>query len=179
MKRLKFFMVLTVLYAAFNLANNYATESLYLETGAHLIHLPSGVRLVIVLVAGLFGAAAITLATFPYAYLILFKSKLALSLVVSLTTSLIPLTIVSVLRKKIKFRKDLSDLNLKKLFYLSITYAAVNSTVQQFVFYLFNASTNLTNAWLVMFTGDILGIVIVLYLIRFIGKLLSIRKARN
>jgi len=65
--QLRLFLVLTISYATFNVANHYATESLYFETGAHLIHLPSGVRMVLVLVGGVVGAAAISLASFPYA----------------------------------------------------------------------------------------------------------------
>lgn len=56
--RVRLFFTLTLGYAVFNVANHYATESLYFETGAHLIHLPSGVRMVLVLVGGSMGAGA-------------------------------------------------------------------------------------------------------------------------
>ena len=80
--RLRLFLLVTAGYSVFNVANHYATESLYLETGAHLIHVPSGVRMVIVLVASILGAAAISLASFPYAYWILFDGNLPLSVII-------------------------------------------------------------------------------------------------
>jgi len=58
--RLRLFLMVTVGYSVFNVANHYLTESLYLETGAHLIHVPSGIRMVIVLVAGVLGAVAMS-----------------------------------------------------------------------------------------------------------------------
>ena len=63
-----------------------------------------------------------------------------------------------------------------KLLVISITYAVTNATVLQAIFYLFGQAAHPINAWLVMFTGDILGIVIVLYILRIIGKILKYRQ---
>lgn len=173
--RVRLFFTLTLGYAVFNVANHYATESLYFETGAHLIHLPSGVRMVLVLVGGSMGAAAISVATFPYAYLVLFKDNLELSIIISLTSSLIPLATLAITRKLIHWQSHFADLTPRKLLIISLAYATTNATVQQFIYYLFDIASRPINAWLVMFTGDILGILIVLYLLRIIGKSLKSR----
>jgi hypothetical protein len=173
--RVRLFFTLTLGYAVFNVANHYATESLYFETGAHLIHLPSGVRMVLVLVGGSTGAAAISVATFPYAYLVLFKDNLELSIVISLTSSLIPLATLVIARKLIHWQSHFADLTPRKLLVISVAYATTNATVQQFIYYLFDIASRPINAWLVMFTGDILGILIVLYVLRIIGKSLKSR----
>ena len=174
--RLRLFLVVTAGYAVFNVANHYLTESLYLETGAHLIHVLSGVRMVIVLVAGVLGAAAISLASFPYAYWILFDGNLSLSIIISITSSLIPLTTFFVVRRIIYWQNNFADLTPRKLLIISITYAMTNATTHQFIYHLFDVVERPFNAWLVMFTGDILGIVIILYLLRLAGKIMKDRK---
>ena len=171
--QLRLFVMLTVGYAVFLVANHYATESFYLETGAHLFHLPSGVRMVLVLVGGVVGAAAISLASFPYAYWVLFEGNLELSIVASVTSALIPLATLWLVRRFIHWQPHFADLTPRKLLIISVTYALANSTVQQFIIYLFDAAARPLNAWLVMFTGDITGIVSVLYLMRLIGKVLK------
>jgi hypothetical protein len=173
---LRLFLMLTIGYATFNVANHYATESLYFETGAHLIHLPSGVRMVLVLVGGVVGAAAISLASFPYAYWVLFNENLPLSIIISLTSALIPLATLFLVRRLIHWQSHFADLTPRKLFIMSITYAVANATVQQFIYYAFDLAARPLNAWLVMFTGDILGILIVLYLMRLLGKFLRNRE---
>ncbi len=165
-------------YLAFNIVNHYATQTLYFETGAHLIHLPSGLRLVIVLVSGVLGATAIAIATFPYAYFLLFKDNLPLSMLISLTTPLIPLVTLTLVKRFVPWKINFSDLNLQKLFILAVTYATTNATVQQFTYHLFDLASRPLNAWLVMFAGDILGIVIVLYALRIIGKVFGEKKGR-
>jgi len=174
--RLRLFLAVTAGYSVFNVANHYLTESLYLETGAHLIHLPSGIRMVIVLVAGVLGAAVISLASFPYAYWILFDGNLSLSIIISITSSLIPLTTFFVVRRIIYWQNNFADLTPRKLLIISITYAMTNATAHQFIYHLFDVVERPVNAWLVMFTGDILGIVIILYLLRLAGKIMKDRK---
>jgi hypothetical protein len=170
------FSALTIGYGVFNIANHYVTESLYFETGAHLIHVPSGVRMVIVLVAGFLGSVAIALASFPYAYWYLFNEDLLVATTVSITTGLIPLTTFFLVKRFIDWQSDFADLTLPKLVILAIAYAITNATIQQSIYHLFDLAARPLNAWLVMFTGDILGIFIVLYLLRVIAKIV---KSRN
>ncbi|MBM3364153.1 MAG: hypothetical protein FJY48_00360 [Betaproteobacteria bacterium] len=173
--RLKLFLLLTAVYAAFNIANHYATESLYFETGAHLIHVPSGVRLVIVLIAGYLGSIALALASFPYAYWYLFNENLLIASIVSITTGLIPLFTFFLCKRLIQWQNDFADLTLRKLVILAVAYALINATVQQSIYYLFDIAARPLNGWLIMFTGDISGIFIVLYLLRIVAKVIKHR----
>jgi len=170
------FSTLTIGYGVFNIANHYVTESLYFETGAHLIHVPSGVRMVIVLVAGFLGSVAIALASFPYAYWYLFNEDLLVATTVSITTGLIPLTTFFLVKRFIHWQSDFADLTLPKLVILAVAYAITNATIQQSIYYLFDLAARPLNAWLVMFAGDILGIFIVLYLLRVIAKIVKARR---
>jgi hypothetical protein len=172
----KHFLIVVTVYALFNIANHYVTQSLYFETGAHLIHVPSGVRMVIVLIAGISGAAAIGIASFPYAYWYLFNENLLVATTVSITTALIPFITVLVAKRLMSWQDDFADLTLGKLFIIAISYSVANATVQQSIYFLFGLAARPLNAWFVMFTGDILGILIVLYLMRIIAKIIRLRR---
>jgi hypothetical protein len=170
--RLKLFAVIAVSYGMFYSANNYATQFLYLEPAAHIIHLPSGVRMFLVLVAGTIGASAVALATFPYVYLGMFNHDLPLSVVSSIATGLIPLISFFLIRRFIQLRPDFSNLTIQKLFTISVTYSVINSVCQQLIMMLFGQAQQPLNGVLVMFTGDILGIIIVAYLLRLLAILI-------
>ena len=170
----KWFFLLACGYGVFYWINNLLTTSLYLETGAHIVHLPSGVRMVIVLIAGLTGSLALMLATFPNTYLAIFSENLPLAVVSSIATGLIPLATIYVVRQFMTLDKNLSNLTPYKLFVLSVAFALINTFTQQSLIFAFGESKNPLNAVLVMFTGDILGIFIVLYLIRIAAKIISI-----
>ena len=172
-QNVKWFLLLAFGYGVFYWANNLLTASLYLETGAHIIHLPSGVCMVIVLVAGLLGALALMVATFPYSYLMMFNENLPLALTGSIATGLIPLSSIYLLNKIKPFDRNLSSITLRTLLILSIVYAVINTSTQQLIIFIFDESKNPLNALLVMFTGDILGILIVLYSIRIIAKIIK------
>lgn len=49
---------LVVGYTLIYLANNHLTSTLYLVPGAHLIHIPSGIKILMVLITGWVGALA-------------------------------------------------------------------------------------------------------------------------
>ena len=164
--RLKLFAIITISYGLFYSANNFFTLSLYLEPAAHIIHLPSGVRMFLVLVAGVTGASAVALATFPYVYLGMFNQDLPLSIVSSIATGLIPLASIFLTRRFIQLRPDFSNLTIEKLFVISITYSVIHALCQQLIMLLFGQVRHPLNAVLVMFTGDITGIVIVACLLR-------------
>ena len=169
----KWFFLMALGYGIFYWINNLLTASLYLETGAHIVHLPSGVRMVIVLIAGLTGAIALMIATFPYVYLEIFSENLSLAVTSSIATGLIPLIAIYVVKRFTSIDSNLSNLTPHKLFFLSITFAVLNTLIQQSLIFAFGESQNPLNAVLVMFTGDILGIFIVLYVIRIIGKIIK------
>ena len=170
------FIIVAIGYGLFFSYNNYLTEFFYLEPGAHIVHLPSGVRLLLVMVTGAVGACAVAVATFPYSYFLLFTENHALAAVVSVTSGLIPLVTLLLLRPFLNLQKNFSNLTFQKLALISVTYAAINTITQQLIIHAFGQTKALLNAMLVMFTGDILGIVIIFYIFRIMGKLLKIRQ---
>jgi hypothetical protein len=169
---------LVVSYGTFYFLNNALTEALYVVPGAHLVHLPSGLKVFIVMITGLTGAMAIALVGFLWSVLYMFKENYLLTIPLSIVSGLVPWLTLALLRKKIQLSRDLSNLDWKKLLVIVFTFALLNSVCLQLIVYSFGESTSLMNGIWVMLVGDITGIFIVIYSLRFVMKLLEILRPR-
>jgi len=174
--KVRVFVIVAIGYGLFYAGNNYLTEFLYLEPGAHIVHLPSGVRMLLVMVTGVVGALAISVATFPYSYFLLFPENHYLAAASSVATGLIPLATLLLLKPFLDLQKNFSNLTIQKLALIAVTYAGINTISLQLIIHSFGQTKALLNAMLVMFTGDILGIVIIFYILRIFGKVLRQRQ---
>ena len=122
------------------------------------------------MVTGFTGALAIALVGFLWSVLYIFKDNYPLTLMLATVSGLAPLLSLRLLSKKIQLKADLSDLNWKKLLAIVLVFALLNSTCLQLIVYAFGESTNLLNGIWVMLVGDITGIFIVIYGLRFLIK---------
>ena len=175
-KEVQLFTYLVIGYGTLFFLNNALTEALYVVPGAHIVHLPSGLKIFMVMVTGFTGALAIALVGFLWSVLFMFKENYPLTLMLAVVSGLVPWLSVRMLSKKIQLKADLSDLNWKKLLAIVLVYALLNSTCLQLIVYAFGESTNLLNGIWVMLVGDITGIFIVIYSARF---LIEAREAIN
>ena len=105
-----------------------------------------------------------------------FSHNYVLALCLAIASGATPLLSVLMLNKIFELTDDLSNLTLDKLFFLSLTYASFNSLVHQIVVLSYGETKDWINGFLVMFTGDITGIFIVLYLFRFGLKAIKARQ---
>ena len=169
-KEVQLFTYLVIGYGTLYFLNNVLTDVLYVVPGAHIIHLPSGLKILMVMVTGFTGALAIALVGFLWSVLFMFKENYSLTLLLALVSGLAPWLSVRILSKKIELKTDLSDLNWKKLLAIVLTFALLNSTCLQLIVYAFGESTNLLNGIWVMLVGDFTGIFIVIYSVRFLIK---------
>ena len=169
-KEAQLFTYLVIGYGTLFFLNNALTEALYVVPGAHIVHLPSGLKIFMVMVTGFTGALAIALVGFLWSVLFMFKENYPLTLMLAVVSGLVPWLSVRMLSKKIQLKADLSDLNWKKLLAIVLVFALLNSTCLQLIVYAFGESTNLLNGIWVMLVGDITGIFIVIYSARFLIK---------
>ncbi len=167
------FIRLVVGYGTFYFLNNALTEALYVVPGAHIVHLPSGLKIFMVMIAGMTGALAIAVVGFLWSVLFMFKENYLLTMILSLISGMVPWLTVFILSKKFQLNRDLSNLDWKKLLVIVITFALLNSICLQFIVYRFGESTSLMNGIWVMLVGDVTGIFIVIYSLRFLMKVLE------
>ena len=169
-KEVHLFTYLVIGYGALYFLNNSLTEALYVVPGAHIVHLPSGLKIFIVMIGGLTGSLSISLVGFLWSSLYMFKENYPLTLMLAVVSGLTPWLSMRMVSKKIQLKADLSDLNWKKLLAIVLVFALLNSTCLQLIVYAFGESTNLLNGIWVMLVGDITGIFIVIYSARFLIK---------
>ncbi len=177
-QKIKLLAIMTIGYCCFYFLNNYLTKDLYLAPAAHIVHLPSGVKMLMVLISSTIGAIAIAIVGFLWGITNSFSHNYVLALCLAIASGATPLLSVLMLNKIFELTDDLSNLTLDKLFFLSLTYASFNSLVHQIVVLSYGETKDWINGFLVMFTGDITGIFIVLYLFRFGLKAIKARKAK-
>ena len=169
-KEVQLFPYLVIGYGTLYFLNNALTDALYVVPGAHIIHLPSGLKIFMVMVTGFTGALAIALVGFLWSSLYMFKENFPLTVLLALVSGLAPWLSLRLLRRKIQLKADLSDLNWKKLLAIVLAFALLNSTCLQLIVYAFGESDKLLNGIWVMLVGDITGIFIVIYSVRFLIK---------
>ena len=174
--KIKLLAFMTLGYGTFYFLNNYLTKGLYLAPAAHIVHLPSAVKMLMVLVSGVLGALAIAITAFTYGVLNIANGDYVLALYLAIASATAPLIAVMLLNNIFELKDDLSSLNFEKLLFLSITFASLNSVIHQSIIYSYSGKIDLLNGFLIMFTGDVTGIFIVLYLFRFSLKIVKARK---
>ena len=81
----------TLAYGLIYSLNNALTGFLYLMPGAHLVHIPSGVKLLLVLVGGPAAALGIALVSAASSWFFMFPGEVALTLALATVNGTAPL----------------------------------------------------------------------------------------
>jgi hypothetical protein len=174
----KLLAALTLGYGLFYFANNLSTEFLYLTPGAHLIHLPSGVKILMTLVAGPVGAFAIFIVSNVWGVLVPFPGQFGLVFLLSLGSAGVPWLVCKICSERFALHGDLSNLTIRALATISLSYAILNSLVTQSILYLGGESPDLWSGIGVMVLGDLTGIMLIVSLARILAGVLKARSRR-
>jgi len=161
------FLVLTLAFGTVYALNNLLTAPLLLAPGAHLIHLPSGFKFLLVLVFGMVGALSVFTVSLVAGLGFYFAGELPLSLELAIANALAPLMTVKFFFDQQWVQHDLSDLRWKTLTIMGLLYAILNSGMNQLVLYWNQVIHNMVDGLQIMFTGDITGVLLVMVLMRF------------
>ena len=156
------FLALTVLFALIYSLNNALTSFLLLVPGAHLVHIPSGFKLLLVLVCGWSAALAIGVVSFAAGALFFFKDQHLLALQLALANALAPWLTRRFFIDHLALDESLSNLNSRRLLSMGLLFALLNSCMNQLLIQYNGASTSLMDGLLVMFIGDVTGILLVM-----------------
>ncbi|MBU3622717.1 hypothetical protein [Polynucleobacter sp. AP-Latsch-80-C2] len=174
----KLLAVLTLGYGLFYFANNLSTEFLYLTPGAHLVHLPSGIKILMTLIAGPIGALAIFIVSNVWGVLIPFPGQFGLVFLLSIGSAGVPWLVCKICAEKFRLHGDLSNLTIRALVSISLSYAILNSLVTQSILYLGGESPDLWGGIGVMVLGDLTGILLIVSLARLLAPSIKARASR-
>ena len=177
-QNLKLLVALTFGYGIFYFANNLCTDFLYLTPGAHLVHLPSGIKILMTLIAGPIGALAIFIVSNIWGVMYPFPGQFGLVSVLSIGSAGVPWLVCKICSDKFELDGQLSNLTLSALVAISLSYATLNSLVTQCILYLAGNSQDLWGGVGVMFLGDVTGILLVVSAARWIASMRRIKIER-
>jgi hypothetical protein len=173
--RLVSFLALTLAFGLVYALNNTLTAPLMVVPGAHLIHLPSGFKLLLVLIFAWTGALSIFTVSLLASIFFYFPERWFISLQLAAACALAPLLARKIAFEHLGIESDLSNLNIKRLFYLGMVFSALNSSFNQLVLFWNHVIDHFSKGFLIMFTGDITGVMMVIGLIRWGMKLVKPR----
>mgnify|MGYP006949121470 CR=1 FL=1 len=151
----------------------HCTNFLYLTPGAHLVHLPSGVKILMTLVTGPIGALAIFIVSNVWGISFPFPGEFGLVFVLSVGSAGVPWLVCKICSEKFQLDGDLSNLTLRSLLTISLSYAIFNSLVTQSILYLSGHSQDLWGGLEVMFVGDVTGILLIVSLARWTTRFIK------
>jgi len=159
------------LAAVLGYATVYALNDVLIRTlgdvpGADLLRLSTGVKLLLVLLTGWIGSAAIALFCFAWCALVLFPGNYSLAAQVAAAGGLMPLLACRIFRRQLS--PDLSGLTWQLLFQLSVVFAALNGVAREGIVFLHLGEGELASKIGTAFVNDLLGILFALYAFRFI-----------
>ena len=164
------FALLTLGFGTIYALNNYLTASLMVVPGAHLIHLPSGLKFLLVLVFGTTAACSIFTISFIAGLWIYFPGQWAVSLELALASALAPWLTRKIAVDHFQIQDDLSNLNWKTLVNMAFLFSVINTSTNQLVLFWNQAISNFLEGVSVMFTGDITGVMMVMVLMKIMMK---------
>ena len=164
------FVFVLVVFLLIHFTNNYLTEFLYLLPGTQLVHIPSGFKLLFVLIASWVGALGIGFAVLFATLMYSFPSNYILGLELALVNGVTPLLAKRLLERHFSMNINLIGITSKQLLVLGLVFSFLNSVLNQIVLYWNVVNQKFLDGILVMFIGDITGAYIVFLLLKLWSK---------
>lgn len=170
------YVALSLGFGAVYSLNNTLTAPLLLAPGAHLIHLPSGFKFLLVLVFGAVGALSIFTVSLCAALGFYFPGNVALSVELATANAMAPWLTRRFFLDHAMLQENLSNLSWKTLLTMGVLFSVLNSSLNQLILYWNQAIQNMVDGLAIMLIGDLSGVLLVTGLIR-LG--LNVFKAQN
>ena len=161
------FLFIGFAYAGIYFLNNALTGFLYLAPAAHLVHIPSGFKLLFVLIGRWAGAAAIACVAFLNAYFLMFEGKMMLGLALACASGLAPLFTWLFFKHRLQIQENLGNIQYKDILAMGFFFAVLNSALHQLIVFWSGEQSNFAKGFLIMGIGDLTGLYIVLLIIKF------------
>ena len=156
-----------VYYLIFSI-NRFVFQSLEFSFGVNWIFIPSGVQLLLVLIAVWQGALGIVLASFIIGLENYYLDSVVSTFVTALISGFSPLLARKICFDFLGIEKDLLNITRKSILQMSFVFAFISASLHQIWFFYNEKSEAFTQSLFVMFVGNLLGTILVLGTIRLI-----------
>lgn len=163
------FLVLTVGFGVIYAVNNMLTPFLKLVPAAHLVHIPSGVKFLIVLIFWVTGALSIATVSLLAGIFFFFPDNLAVSVELALVNATAPLLTLICFKGTRSLDEFIAQLCWPQLLKMGVLFSLLNSAMNQLVVYWNGVAKDILTGIEVMFIGDLTGFFITLSLLKLLG----------
>jgi len=155
--------------------NDYLFSFLGYSNGVTWIFLPSGLRLMFVLLFVEWGAVGIALASMTVSYLFQFEGNLLTLLGAGVISGFAPWLARRISIDKLDLDVNLKDLTAVTLIRISVLFAVLSAVLHQFWYTWRGQTESFVKSTAVMAIGDLAGTIVVLYAVKSIMTLLVSR----
>ncbi len=170
-------MATAVAYFSLFQLNSYFFSSSGFSEGVNWIFLPSGLRLVFILLFVESGAVGIMAASVFISYFYQFEGNLLTIAGAGFLSGFAPWLARLICIDRFNLDVDLKNLTPATLFKIAVLFSVLSSVLHQLWYILRGVTENFVNSATVMALGDLLGTVVVLYAAKGVLALLPV--ARN
>ncbi|MDR5736798.1 MULTISPECIES: hypothetical protein [unclassified Caballeronia] len=155
----------------------WANQEIFTHTefvrGINWIYLPSGVRLLSTLLLGGDGALGLLLASWLVSFFYFFPHDPVRAFAGGVIATVAPYAVYRLAREWYGLKASLSNLTAQRLLRLALAYSIANPLLHHIWFALRGESQHLVEGFFVMFIGDFLGALIVLYVAKMLLALVT------
>lgn len=161
-------LISALLYGACFGINSFLMSSLTFSLGVNWIFLPAGLRLLLTLLFGFSGALGISLASVLIALNFYFQHDIVSGLGAGLIVGLGPYLARIFVFKNMDLTSNLENLDGHKLLNCIFIYSLISPLLHQLWFFARGINDNFVEHVGVMFIGDLVGTLIIIYLAKII-----------
>jgi hypothetical protein len=141
------------------------------STGVNWIFLPAGLRLLLVLLFGLYGAIGVSIASVLIGWVDYFPEDHITALFSGLISGFSPFLARFIILNKTRLSDSLNNLGPKSLLICICIFAVISPIFHQILFYANGYTANFGASLFVMILGDLIGSLILVYLTKTLIEL--------
>lgn len=158
-------------------------ELLFLHSGfprfVEWIYLPTGIRLLSTLLLGVDGAIGLLISALLVDFFHYFPHDPARAIAGAVISSVGPYAVYRLALERYGLKASLANLSARRLLVLAFAVAFTNSTLHHVWFALAGSTPNLLESYSMMFGGDLLGALMLLYIVKGLLTLLPAQPGRT
>ena len=170
-KSITFIIACSIFYYLIFYVNQQFFRAYEFSFGVNWIFIPSGIQLLLVLVAGVYGAIGIFIASLIIGLKDYYLDSVFLTSITALISGGSPLLARKICFDFLGVDKNLRNITFKLIVQMSLIFGLISASLHQVWFFYNNRSDDFLNSLLVMFSGDIAGTMLVLLLVSFLNMI--------
>jgi len=154
--------------------NKFFFGNLEFSYGVNWVFIPSGIQLLLVLVAGIDGALGIVLASFFIGIENYFLDSLFRTFITALISGFSPLLARKISIDLLGLQKNLLNITLRLIVKMSLIFGIISASLHQLWFFYNNKNDDFLSGFFIMFVGNILGTCCILLLVTLTNTIVKL-----